>query len=279
MESNTSEQERATALVAKYAEHLKADLANPAGPALRYMGTWLADVLLDNQHAEVFTQDLGYDFSSYGHRTNKPFDLTQYENVGDFLACEATGNTVATYCSGSGFAAETYDNPAEEHAREAFIALVREKFPELLDPDGWINDYVLDELYGAECSELHLMEHFKQINLMECFLSHLSAAIALRHQRAKEESQRAARKKKYENWLQSLAGDLPLKINAFAGQTKFEKHNWKVLLAALTEMATNFGKARVGAALRFAKIHMSNSVAAALKTRFPEPKMSDDDEA
>ncbi|ADG07561.1 hypothetical protein [Kyrpidia tusciae] len=67
----------------------------------------LVDVVVDEGRFRVVVDETPWDVSTGAKYTGEPYDLSAYETVADFLK-EPTGNTVATYISGHGLAAETY---------------------------------------------------------------------------------------------------------------------------------------------------------------------------
>lgn len=69
----------------------------------------LTQILLYGHKVQVGILDLGYDCSDYPVATQMPYQPQDYETLADFLE-EATGETVATYLSGHGLSAETYED-------------------------------------------------------------------------------------------------------------------------------------------------------------------------
>ena len=58
--------------------------------------------------AEVELVDSGYDLSSWGRRSKVPVDATRFATINNFLEYP-TGDSVPTHVSGSGMAAETWE--------------------------------------------------------------------------------------------------------------------------------------------------------------------------
>jgi len=69
----------------------------------------LVEILKKETKYDIEIVDVGYDVSEHPRPTGKRFDIHDYSAVKDFLE-EATGNTVATYVSGAGLRAETYED-------------------------------------------------------------------------------------------------------------------------------------------------------------------------
>jgi hypothetical protein len=88
------------------ARELRSELGSPDHAFRTRIETWLAYRVLYSTVAEVYEIDSGYDRSTFGQWTDRSFDIADFESVDDFLE-QPTGDTRATYLSGSGFAAET----------------------------------------------------------------------------------------------------------------------------------------------------------------------------
>lgn len=248
------------------------DLAeDPDNAIYRAAGTWLATCLLSNQRAEILVERTPWDISSYGQPTSEGFDLSQYESVGDFLDNESTGNTVATYLSGSGFAAELYAELLSDEVVSAYRDYLWNTYPELRDVEweGALLDSAIDELEDRGVGGLLFEERFREMPLLECLTKHLSAALEQRELRRIAEARRLRRRSD----LMTLAGEAVEAIENGGGHVKWTKSNWDGLLALLQAAVERYGQERVGAALAFCTLNMSHSVAAEIKKRFRVPDL------
>jgi len=152
------------------------------------LGKWLVDLLLNNKRYYAEVEDVGYDRSTRAARSDEGFRLQDYETVGDLLENEFTGRTVATYCSGSGLAAETLHEAAVEIAGDALRAWLEVRLPGIYDfgDDGVLsqsNGFDSDKLCEALSdisSEYGFVEVFEAQPLLEVFNKHLPAVLALR---------------------------------------------------------------------------------------------------
>lgn len=117
----------------------------------------------------VRVERLPWDISSYPEQTDQRHPWASYETLGDFLD-EPTGNTQATFCSGSGFAAETYADEmfcdvmsvihgeakriTQEDLRKALSTDFSPDELEGMPSIGEILDYLPDDLSDAYCDQL-----------------------------------------------------------------------------------------------------------------------------
>lgn len=251
------------------AQAIRTMAADKQGHPFDRMGTWLAHAILENEHCEARVDKTPWDCSSYGHRTGQPIDISQYETVDDFLENEYTGNTTATFCSGSGFAAESYGSAITYVLWESYSELLRKLCPDLIDPDGSVPDEVLDGLVMEDASDCLLDQAFREQPLLECFTKHMSTAILERAEteRQQREQREIADCKRQE--LESLAGQIPSLIEEFAAKRKFEKANWHLLLEYLDRLIEVEGATEVAAAIRCAQLQLSASVSSELRARYP----------
>ena len=239
------------------------------GPVFKAMGVWLAEVILEDERGGAVVERTPWDHSSRGVRSSESFDLSLYETVGEFLDQEHTGQTIATYCSGAGLAAETFGDAFTQNCLwPAYGDGIRELAADLIDDDGSVPDEVLDGLVMRDVGDCHFEQAFKELPLLETFTKHLQAAIASRAEEAKRQRMAAAEKKKQQDELRTFAGDLVPEIQGTIAGVRYEKSNWGQLLAYLNSLVEIHGKKRVAAAMAFVSVKASNSVSAELKIRF-----------
>ena len=105
------------ARAAAMAKRVREEFVLPEGPLDAWGWEWLADVVARETRSEVEVVDCGYDVSSYGRRRKAPFRIADFDTVADFLQ-EPTGQTQATYESGSGMRAEDYEEVFLQDAHE-----------------------------------------------------------------------------------------------------------------------------------------------------------------
>lgn len=263
-----------TTAIKKAAIDIKSQLGNPDNPAFKELGVWLADVILNNQRGVVVEDISDWDKSTRGQLSNESFDLSLYETVGEFLDEEFTGNTVATFDSGSGFAAETYSTLFTQDSWQAFNLLVRYVNPSLCDPsDGGIHDEVLDALSTEGAADYEVEERFRSLPIRETFFRYMGAALEERERDRIEQARMDAEAAARTNALKQLAGlDLPNQINSFVGSKKWDMSNIKYLNRFLDSLVVQYGDARIGAALRFAIIYTSHKANMLLQSRYKIPK-------
>lgn len=144
------------------AELTKKNFMQPDGPLEQWAWGWLANSITRNKRAEIEVVDCGYDYSTYGRRTNQPFCVSDFNTVRDFLN-EPTGNTTATYVSGYGMAAETYKDDFLQDALEQINNWIEKQgyFEGMNDDerfDAW--DELTDALIVADVSEDIWLEEF-----------------------------------------------------------------------------------------------------------------------
>ena len=123
---------------------------------------WLADVLAHETRGEIEVANCGYDVSSWGRKTQLPFRVDDFEKVSDFLD-EGTGHSVATFESGSGMRAETYEELLYQAAAEQIAEWVSSQgYVEGLSDDdadvAW--DCLTDALADFDASEICWLERF-----------------------------------------------------------------------------------------------------------------------
>lgn len=128
-----------------------------------------------------------WDYSTYGRKTNQLYDLSKYQTIGDFLG-EPSGNTVATYTSGSGLVAESWryqvlDDVASivmdklaSIAREGITNATKDisEFLEKLGSLDLIDEFVVENVYDSlvlkGISESDLVERIEGLPFRETLL-------------------------------------------------------------------------------------------------------------
>lgn len=264
-------------LVSPHIDNIKRAMFDPHGVAMRHMGAWLGSIVMTRQKYEVEIVDVGYDCSSYPKKSNESFDLTKYTTVGDFLESECSGNTVATYASGSGIACEMFSDELQSVAYEAFYLSLEKNFPDIYsvyiksknyDIDGlqWYDD-VYNVLESNDCSNIDLESYFLSLSLFDTFLQYLPNAIEKIEIEKLEEKRRALLAKERPIKLKEIAMSFPEELMLFCDGNRFDKSNWKVLLDFLDAHDVRM----VGATLRLVKLPVSNSVEVQLLIRYPDP--------
>ena len=263
-----------TAYVKQAALDFKHLMATPNNIIFLAGGRWLSRVILENHRGEAIEEWSPWDHSTRGQLSNESFDLTQYETVGDFLDNEFTGNTIATYCSGSGLAAETYAEAFQTESWQMYNDCVRHVAPALCRPeDGGIDDEVNDALAMEGVADYEMEESFRKLPLQETFFRSMGQALDERNQeRLKNEAAAAAAVIKQENLRQLAGTQLPRTIEAFSGSTKWEWNNRQGLWGFLDALVEQYGADKIAAALMFSRISTSNKIASELKVRYAVPR-------
>ena len=162
--------------IAEQLHRLATDTGNPITSAI---GMRVARIMLEEKHSRIEWDESPWDVSSRAVRTANPFDLAQYETVEQFLEAEATGNTVATYCPGHGFAAETYSAEFVQHAGDLLYRYIVDNFPDARDQDE--QDRMDDEIYeflADELLEYEFMQPVQNMPIQACLEKYSAAAKA-----------------------------------------------------------------------------------------------------
>jgi hypothetical protein len=104
--------------------------------------------------------DVGYDVSTYPRRSSRPIDYSQFDTVQDFFDMY-TGNTIATFCSGSGFAAETFEDIFQEFVRDYIYDWITHlPLAEKVFIDGEWDDDFMDYLCDSDANEIYFVPEF-----------------------------------------------------------------------------------------------------------------------
>lgn len=131
------------------------EMRNNISTIVKELNTELIEILKDGTKYDIEVIDVGYDVSEYPYKTEKRYSVYDYYIVEDFLK-EATGNKIATYESGAGFSAETYDNYFQDLimrkkydiARDVFI---RETGIDILSKISQEEDTLFDDFNDMFC--------------------------------------------------------------------------------------------------------------------------------
>jgi hypothetical protein len=125
---------------------------------------WIQGLLRKELKSKIEYIDCGYDSSSHSRRTNKKYKLEDFETINDFLN-EPTGNTLATYISGHGFSAETWEDRCTEISHETLLEWLKEKdfYASLLDSDEMIDDKFWETLIKIDACDLAWLEKFRKL--------------------------------------------------------------------------------------------------------------------
>lgn len=123
---------------------------------------WILQACRQNTHVDVEVVDVGYDVSTHPIRTSDSIDQSNFATIDDFLSTY-TGNTVTTYCSGRGFAAETFEDEFVKFLRD-YISTWISKLPiaEKIIVDGEWDDDFIDYLCDSDASEYHFVYEFSR---------------------------------------------------------------------------------------------------------------------
>lgn len=100
------------------------DFYGPGGEVERFAGELLAAWLLSRRRYREEVVDSGYDVSIHARATDQGHRLSDYATVQDFLN-EPSGETVATFISGSGLTAQRLEEVFADALAEAEAAFVR----------------------------------------------------------------------------------------------------------------------------------------------------------
>lgn len=270
--------EKLSDVVSEIVSAAKAFVADTNSDAYEQLGVWLVDIILSNHRYEQRVVDCGYDVSYYPYRIDEAYPLEDYDTVGDFLDHELTGNTVATYCSGSGIAPETLRAAAQSLAAELFSEWIYARFPVLrldnVEEPAFESDDIWDVLFQHMADDSALMETFAHWNLAEVCVRYVRVTLAWRDEVRRQEEQTARQQGSRLAEVQKLGAASREYIRRKFKGRHFEKKNWMELLTVLAELAQQEnGFNSVGAALEIRPwpFTASNSVSAELKRLYPYP--------
>ncbi len=255
--------------VATVIQRLQAAIQDPDNEITQALGIWVTRVILENTRADVIREETPWDCSTFATRTADPFDLSEYKTIDDFLKNEATGNTVATYCSGMGMLAEMYLTQFNEVALDLHTRMLK-AMPEALDPE-WlegIDDAIYDQLCISNLGEHDFSQPIRAMAIEDCCEKYLSLAIADRAAEELAVAQAAANRALAQANARAIAEPVIQHLGETLSRTKWEKANWSRLLGVLKATAAVFGQNAVASAVPFLRLRTSNSVALKLRERF-----------
>lgn len=124
---------------------IKNELMSDGGELEQACYRWIQQVCREYSAANIKVVDCGYDVSSFGRRTGEPIDASAYQTVEDFLEYP-TGESVPTFMSGCGMAAQTYSDLLEEFIRDQIWEWMERKNLKsfVMDEEGMVDDDFCD---------------------------------------------------------------------------------------------------------------------------------------
>lgn len=250
-------------------QRLRTAIQDPDNEITRALGIWVTRVILENTRTGVIREETPWDCSTFAVRTADPFDLSEYKTIEDFLENEATGNTVATYCSGMGMLAEMYSTQFNEVALDLHTRMLR-AMPEALDPmwPAGIDDAIYDQVCVSNLGEHDFSRPIRAMAIEDCCEKYLSLAIEDRAAEELAAAQAAADRALAQANARAIAEPVIQHLGETLSGTKWEKANWGQLLGVLKATAAVFGQNAVASAIPFLRLSTSNSVAVELRERF-----------
>lgn len=96
---------------------IKTELMSEGGELEQACYRWIQRACRENSAAEFEVIDSGYDVSSFGRKTGNAIDISVFSTIEEFLDYP-TGESVPTFMSGSGMAAQTYSELLGEFIRD-----------------------------------------------------------------------------------------------------------------------------------------------------------------
>ena len=239
-------------------EKIKNSILMPNSLPLKELSVWLSLRILRNIKYVPVVIDSGYDVSTSGTKSSDRLDVSSYISVGQFLENEYTGETVPTHCSGSGLAAQTYDEAAYDEAISIIHDHINNNYPELFELDDYYS-----ELIDFECDGVELIREFRSISLKKCI------------EDSKEEVERiildeALEKKAaqdQEDYITRSAGKYTTVIENYH-QGKITKQELPEFLIFLDSLVSEASKHVVACALRRCRLDISNSVRETVFSRY-----------
>lgn len=248
---------------------------SPESIIYQQLGAWLVGALLANERYDAEVVDVGYDCSSHAVRLAEGYRLDDYATVADFLDNAYTGNTLATYCSGSGLAAESYREAAWSFAHDALYAWLNERLPGLYDEglDAGLG-FDTDDLCEALCGigdEIAFVEAFSKRPLSAVWDAFLPTALEARHQARIRLQLKVEQQRQHQERLATEGGPLLQQLNTRWAGCRFEKANVEELWTFLDGLERSGLGNQVAAALRLQSrsFQMSNKVTAETLARYP----------
>lgn len=165
------------ARLSEIAERVRRDCSCLEGPLVRPLCVQIVRILSEETKRAAVVEERPWDTSSYGKLTEERFALDDYATVGEFLDNALTGDTIATYGPGGGFAAETYGERLTSWVPEVFVDFFRTEYPDLVSEDGYIEDVVIDDLSCLGIFDSIAIGAVRDLSLKEFYARFLPAAI------------------------------------------------------------------------------------------------------
>lgn len=124
---------------------IKTELMSEGGELENACYRWIQKACRENSGAEFEVIDSGYDVSSFGRKTGDAIDVSAFSTIEDFLDYP-TGESVPTFMSGAGMAAQTYSDLLGEFIRDQIWDwLDRNDLKSFVtDEEGLVNDDFCD---------------------------------------------------------------------------------------------------------------------------------------
>lgn len=258
-----------TSAVNQVIASLGRELEKPDDFFSKQLSIWLADQVLHGVHYKQVIVDVGYDVSAAAETSGESFDVDQYETVGDFLG-ELNGNTVATFCSGSGRWTETLEVDFLDEARE-LLSQWASSFN--LSLNEW--DEFYEEICDLEMDEQSLLDRLASKNLKSIVEQYRGQA-ENREVARQVETQRLWNEKQA---VDQIAADAAASFfQANTNRDKFvmsQKSELLGLLNALQASLGEGGKRAVSALVHSNHLPLSNSLRTFLHGIYPLPSFED----
>lgn len=165
------------ARLSEIAERVRRDCSCLDGPLVRPLCVQIVRILREKTKGFAIVGETPGGTPSYGKQTAERFAMDDYATVGEFLDNALTGDTVATYGPGGGFAAETYGDRLTSWVPEVFVDFFRTEYPDLVSEDGYIEDVVIDDLSCLGIFDSIAIGAVRDLPLKEFYVRFLPAAI------------------------------------------------------------------------------------------------------
>jgi hypothetical protein len=214
-------------IVKQILPELKKEFSVPDGLVAKTVLTEIVRYALFENKSEVEIEDLGYDCSYYGRRTNKKFNIADYKTVGDFLK-EPDGQTEATHMSGMGFAARTIERDMCDLAEDTFNELVEE----------WLNEHnikidedVITDFYDKVYEEIYpsdVVDEISSLPFLEVVERFREEATQIEMEKEKEEEEEEKRRQEERRIVEKIHGYV-LEMAQEMGYTRFVMENKDIL--------------------------------------------------
>jgi hypothetical protein len=142
---------------------IKSELMCPGGELEREAYRWIQEMGRTHSAASIKIIDSGYDVSSFGQRTNSSINTAAFDTIQNFLDYP-TGESIPTFCSGAGMAAETWEDRFREFVRDYTTRWLSEHGfdPMIHDQEGDVDNEFIDALDLSDASEYAFVDHMAQ---------------------------------------------------------------------------------------------------------------------